>query len=50
MNVGRREAADKVFKAIAEVIAEGKNVTYNLGGTAATFEMAEAIAEKIAPN
>jgi len=46
-HIGEHEAADKLFKAIAEVIAEGKHVTYDLGGTATTSQMAEAIAKKI---
>jgi isocitrate dehydrogenase (NAD+) len=46
-HIGEREAADRLFKATAAVIAEGNNVTYDLGGTAGTSEMAEAIVEKI---
>jgi isocitrate dehydrogenase (NAD+) len=46
-HIGERDAADKVFKATAEVIAEGKNVTYDLGGTAKTSQMADAIIDKI---
>lgn len=43
------EAADRLFKATAEVIAEGKHVMYDLGGTATTSDMARAIVEKIDP-
>lgn len=46
-HIGEREAADKVFNATASVIAEGKQVTYDLGGSAGTSEMADAIIEKI---
>jgi len=46
-HIGEREAADKVFNATADVIAEGKNVTYDLGGTAGTSQMADAIIDKI---
>lgn len=46
-HIGEREAADKLFKATAAVIAGGKNVTYDLGGTAGTSQMAEAIVERI---
>ena len=46
--LGEREKMDAIFKAVEEVIAEGKRVTYDLGGSAKTFEMAEAIAEKAA--
>ncbi len=46
-HIGERKAANKVFNATAEVIAEGKNVTYDLAGDATTSEMAETIIEKI---
>lgn len=45
--LGEKEAADRVLKAVKEVIAEGKVVTYDLGGTAKTSEMGEAIAARI---
>ncbi|ADU51276.1 isocitrate dehydrogenase (NADP) [Thermaerobacter marianensis DSM 12885] len=45
--LGETEAADRVERAVAEVIAEGKTVTYDLGGTAGTQEMARAIAERV---
>ncbi|MDI6822670.1 MAG: isocitrate/isopropylmalate dehydrogenase family protein [Actinomycetota bacterium] len=48
-HMGEKEAADKIFKATAEVIKEGKTVTYDLGGTASTSEMADAIIQKITP-
>lgn len=46
-HIGEKEAADKVFNATAAVIKEKKNVTYDLGGTAGTSEMADAIIKKI---
>jgi len=46
-HIGEKEAAQKVLKATADVIGEGKMVTYDLGGNAKTSEMAQAIAEKI---
>lgn len=46
-HIGEKEAAQKVLKATANVIGEGKTVTYDLGGDAKTSEMAHAIAEKI---
>jgi isocitrate dehydrogenase (NAD+) len=46
-HIGEREAADRVFNATADVIAEGKHVTYDLGGTAGTSQMADAIIDKI---
>ncbi|GAB6876004.1 isocitrate/isopropylmalate dehydrogenase family protein [Thermaerobacter litoralis] len=46
-HLGEAEAADRVERAVAAVIAEGKTVTYDLGGTAGTREMAQAIAERV---
>lgn len=46
-HMGEKEAARKIFEAVKKVIAEGKRVTYDLGGTAKTSEMAEAIAAEI---
>ncbi len=45
--IGEKAAAQKVLRATAETINEGDVVTYDLGGTAKTSEMAGAIAEKI---
>jgi isocitrate dehydrogenase (NAD+) len=42
-HLGEREAAERVFDATRAVIAEGKEVTYDLGGTAGTSGMADAI-------
>lgn len=44
--LGEEGKADAIFKATREVIAEGKSVTYDLGGTAHLSEMAEAIANQ----
>lgn len=46
-HIGEKDAADRVLNSVKEVIAEGKTVTYDLGGTAGTREMAEAIAERV---
>jgi len=51
-HIGETEAADKLEKAIADVIAEGKKVTYDLKSdrnqtAATTSEVADAIIEKI---
>jgi isocitrate dehydrogenase (NAD+) len=46
-HIGEREAADRVFNATRDVIAEGKHVTYDLGGTAGTSQMADAIIDRI---
>jgi isocitrate dehydrogenase (NAD+) len=42
--IGEEKQGNAVFDAIMKVIAEGKQVTYDLGGTAGTKEMAQAIA------
>jgi len=46
-HIGESEAAKRLEKAVSEVIAEKKNVTYDLGGTAGTKEMGNAIIEKL---
>jgi isocitrate dehydrogenase (NAD+) len=45
--LGEVEAAEKLENAIAEVIKEGKVVTYDLGGNAKNYEMAEEIIRKL---
>ena len=44
--LGENERADAVFTATRDVIAEGKSVTYDLGGSARLSEMADAIASR----
>lgn len=44
--LGEKLKSDAIFKATWDVIAEGKNVTYDLGGNAALSEMTEAIANR----
>ncbi|HDY74437.1 MAG TPA: NAD-dependent isocitrate dehydrogenase, partial [Euryarchaeota archaeon] len=46
-HMGERRAADKVTAAVEQVLAEGKSVTYDLGGRASTSEMADAIISKM---
>lgn len=46
-HIGERTAADKILHATADIIREGKMVTYDLGGSAKTSEMAEAIAQRV---
>jgi isocitrate dehydrogenase (NAD+) len=45
--IGEMEAAERVMKAINQVLEEGKYLTYDLGGSAKGSEMARAIAEKL---
>ena len=42
-HIGEAAAADRVETAVARVIAEGKRVTYDLGGSAGTSEFADEI-------
>ncbi|MEW5897550.1 MAG: isocitrate/isopropylmalate family dehydrogenase [Bacillota bacterium] len=42
-HIGAPAVAEKVHRALAQTLREGKTVTYDLGGTASTMEMAEAI-------
>ncbi len=46
-HLGEHEAAGRVERAVAEVLSEGKHLTYDLGGSARTSEMAAAIAAKL---
>lgn len=45
--LGEFEAAERVVKAIEAVLIEAKYLTYDLGGTAKTSDMAKAIADKL---
>ena len=53
-HLGEAKNADRLEKAIAEVIAEGKNVTYDLKPNAVdappvgTSQVADAVIEKLA--
>jgi isocitrate dehydrogenase (NAD+) len=46
-HIGEKEAAERVESAIREVIAEGKTVTYDLGGSAGTSDFADAIVARL---
>jgi 3-isopropylmalate dehydrogenase len=45
--LGEKEKGARLEKATAQVIAEGKVRTYDMGGSATTLEMGEAIARKL---
>jgi isocitrate dehydrogenase (NAD+) len=45
--LGEAEAAERVERAVAEVLAEGRTLTYDLGGSAGTTEVAEAVAARL---
>ncbi len=42
-HIGAPAVAEKVHRALAQTLREGKTITYDLGGTASTMEMAEAV-------
>ena len=39
--------ADRILNAVAEVVREGKVMTYDMGGDAKTLDMAKEIASKL---
>jgi isocitrate dehydrogenase len=45
--IGQKNAGKAIFDATTRVVSEGKHVTYDLGGTAGTREMANAIASQL---
>lgn len=45
--LGEKTASERIVEAVNRVIEEGEYLTYDLGGTAGTSEMAEAIARKV---
>jgi isocitrate dehydrogenase (NAD+) len=47
-HLGNPDTADRVERALRDVIAEGRTVTYDLGGTAGTQAFADAIIERLA--
>jgi len=46
-HLGEIQASENLYKAVVKVIGEGKKVTYDLGGSASTMEMGQAIAEEV---
>jgi isocitrate dehydrogenase (NAD+) len=46
-HLGEQEAADRVREAVHDVLREGKKLTGDLGGSAGTTEIAEAIASRV---
>ncbi len=46
-HIGEQKAAKILYNAVIEVLKKGEKVTFDLGGHASTFEMAEAIAKEI---
>ena len=46
-NLGLRKSANKLERAVAEVIKEGKVKTYDMGGKSTTSDMGDAVAAKV---
>jgi isocitrate dehydrogenase (NAD+) len=46
-HIGRQTEAQRVEDAIRFVLAEGKTVTYDLGGSAGTSDFADAIVARL---
>ena len=46
-HLGETDAADRVERAVREIIAEGVTTTYDLGGTAGTRAFGEAVAARV---
>jgi isocitrate dehydrogenase (NAD+) len=46
-HLGETGAADAVESAVREVVAEGRTVTYDLGGSAGTSEFGAAVADRV---
>jgi isocitrate dehydrogenase (NAD+) len=47
-HIGRPDAAERVETALRDVVAEGRTVTYDLGGSAGTSQFADAIVVRLA--
>ena len=45
--LGETDLGERLEKAIAGVIAEGKVRTYDMGGSSSTLEVAEAVASRL---
>jgi isocitrate dehydrogenase (NAD+) len=46
-HIGERDAADRVDAAVRAVIAEGRLVTYDLGGDTGTAGFADAVIDRM---
>ncbi len=46
-HMGEKTEADRVAEAVREVLKEGRTVTYDLGGSVSTQEMADAVVSKM---
>ena len=48
--IGERQAADRIDKALSQVLAEKRDVTVDLGGDAGTRRMTDAIVARLKTN
>ena len=46
-HLGEHQASENLYNAVKKVIAEGNKVTYDLGGSATTMQMGQAIAQEV---
>ena len=46
--VGQKETADRIFRAVEEVLTDGKTLTADLGGSATTTAMTDALVAALA--
>jgi tartrate dehydrogenase/decarboxylase/D-malate dehydrogenase len=46
-HLGAQDAADAIVSAIARVLASGENLTQDMGGTASTTSLGQAIADAL---
>jgi len=46
-HLGENKNAERIMQAVIDVLEEGTSVTYDLGGTASTSDMADAIISKL---
>ncbi len=46
-HIGEEKAADNLYNAVVAVIGKSEKVTYDLGGSASTLEMGQAIADEV---
>jgi len=46
-HLGEQQASENLYNAVKKVIGDGKKVTYDLGGSASTMEMGQAIAQEV---
>ena len=46
-HLGEHQASENLYNAVKKVISDGNKVTYDLGGSATTMQMGQAIAQEV---